>query len=369
MAKQRVGILTGGGDAPGLNAVIRGVTKSATNEYGMEVLGFHDGFLGLIEGRFDILTDKSVSGILTQGGTILGTSNKADPYNHWVIDGNERKKMDVSNQCMQLYHDLGLTALICLGGDGTMRIAGRLAEKGANVVGVPKTIDKDVVGTDVTFGFDTARNMATEAIDRLHTTADSHHRVMLVEVMGRNAGWLALESGIAGGGDIVLIPEIPYDMDVVLGAVRKRNRFGKRFSIVVVAEGAKPLGGVQTVRQIVADSPDPIRFGGVCYTIAAQIEKDTGIECRATVLGHLQRGGTPTPFDRLLATQFAVKAVQMVVAGEFNRMAAVQGSTLTTVPIASVVGQQRKIPLDSQLIDVAYAVGTCLGANVRGTSS
>lgn len=363
MSKKRVGILTGGGDCPGLNAVIRGVTKSAINQYDMEVIGFHDGFAGLIDGRFTILNYEMASGILTQGGTILGTSNKANPFEHIKTVNGKSEKADVSGNCMELYNDLGLEALICVGGDGTMTIAGKLAEKGANVVGVPKTIDKDLMETDITFGFDSARFIATEAIDRLHTTAQSHHRVMLVEVMGRNAGWLALESGIAGGGDVILIPEIPYDINEVVSFVRKRTRFGKRFSIVVVAEGARPIGGEQVYQKIVKDSPDPVRLGGISHVIANQIEKETDIECRVTIIGHLQRGGTPTPFDRLLATQFAVKAMELVAKKQFNRVVAYKGGEMVPVALEKVAGKQRLVPIDSPLIQVAKAVGTNLGVD------
>ncbi len=361
MAKKRIGILTGGGDCPGLNAVIRGVTKTAINEYGMEVIGFYDGFQGLIENRFTFLTFEDVSGILTQGGTILGTSNKANPFEHYIIENGKTITKDVSDETMALYHDLGLDALIAVGGDGTMTIAGMLAEKGANIVGVPKTIDKDLMETDTTFGFDTARWVATEAIDRLHTTAQAHHRVMIVEVMGRNAGWLALESGIAGGGDIILIPELPYDINEVIRVVRQRNRFGKRFSIIVVSEGARPAGGDQVVKKIVEDSPEKIRLGGISHHIANQIEQATNIECRVAQLGHLQRGGTPTPLDRILATQFAVKSVELVVNGEFNKMVALKGNDIVAVPIEKVMGKQKLVPKDSPLIKVAISVGTSFG--------
>ncbi len=364
MGKKRVGILTGGGDCPGLNAVIRGVTKTAIGKYGMEVIGFYDGFEGLIEGRFTILRQESVSGILTQGGTILGTSNKANPFAHIIGEGENRHVVDKSDQCMELYQDLGLDALICVGGDGTMSIGGQLSEKGASIVGVPKTIDKDLMETDITFGFDSARYTATEAIDKLHTTAQSHHRVLFVEVMGRNAGWLALESGIAGGGDVILLPEIPYEIEEVVSEVRRRSRFGKRFSIVVVSEGCRPKGGEQVYQKIVEDSPDPIRLGGISHIIANQIEQETGIECRVAVLGHLQRGGTPTPFDRLLATQFSVKAMEMVVEGVFNHMVAIQGNKLVPVPIEKVMNKQRTVPLDSHYIKAARAVGASFGAKI-----
>jgi len=361
MAKRRVGILTGGGDCPGLNAVIRGVTKTAITKYGMEVIGFHDGYQGLIENRFTILNFESVSGILTQGGTILGSSNKANPFEHIIIENGKPLIKDVSDETMSLYNDLELDALITVGGDGTLTIAGMLAEKGANVVGVPKTIDKDLMETDTTFGFDTARLIATEAIDRLHSTAQSHHRVMIVELMGRNAGWLALESGIAGGGDIILIPEIPYDIEEILRVVRQRSRFGKRFSIVVVSEGAKPLGGKQVVKKIVEDSPEKLRFGGIAHLIADEIEKASEIECRVAILGHLQRGGTPTPLDRILATQFAIKSMELVINKQFNQMVAIKGSEITAVPIKKVMGKQKLVPRDSELIDAGLSIGTSFG--------
>ncbi len=361
MGKRRIGILTGGGDCPGLNAVIRGVTKTAITKYGMEVIGFYDGFQGLIENRFAILNYESVSGILTQGGTILGTSNKANPFEHIVMENGKHISKDVSDDTMELYKDLALDALITVGGDGTMTIAGMLADKGANVVGVPKTIDKDLMETDTTFGFDTARNICTEAIDRLHSTAQSHHRVMIVEVMGRNAGWLALESGIAGGGDIILLPEIPYDMEEIIRVVRQRSRFGKRFSIVVVSEGCRPEGGEQVVRKVIHDSPEKIRLGGVAHGIANEIEEATQIECRVAILGHLQRGGTPSPLDRILATQFAVKAMHLVISNQFNQMVSIRGNEITSVPIEKVMGRQKLVPLDSGLIEAGLSVGTSFG--------
>jgi phosphofructokinase-like protein len=361
MSKRRIGILTGGGDCPGLNAVIRGVTKTAITKYGMEVVGFYDGFQGLIENRFTILNYETVSGILTQGGTILGTSNKANPFEHFVLENGKYVTKDVSDETMDLYQDLGLDALITVGGDGTMTIAGMLAQKGANVVGVPKTIDKDLMETDTTFGFDTARNISTEAIDRLHSTAQSHHRVMIVEVMGRNAGWLALESGIAGGGDIILLPEIPYDIEEIIRVVRQRSRFGKRFSIMVVSEGCKPEGGEQVVKKVVHDSPEKIRLGGIAHRIADEIEESTQIECRVAILGHLQRGGTPTPMDRILATRFAVKAMHLVVNNQFNQMVAIRGTEITSVPIEKVAGRQKLVPLDSDLIEAGLSVGTSFG--------
>lgn len=363
MSKRRVGILTGGGDCPGLNAVIRGVTKSAIHQHGMEVIGFYDGFLGLMERRFVELTSEKVSGILTQGGTILGTSNKAQPFSHPVEENGLKRTADVSDRCMDLYRQLGLHALICVGGDGTMAIGRRFSEKGANIVGVPKTIDNDVVGTEQTFGFDSARTMAAEAVDRLHTTADAHHRVMLVEVMGRNAGWLALESAIAGGGDIVLIPEIPYEIDELFAAISRREQSGKRFSIIVVAEGARPSGGEQTYFTGHSGAGEKPRLGGCSHLIAEEIERLVEIETRVTVLGHLQRGGAPTPFDRLLATQFAVKAMELVAAGQFNRMVTFNQNKIGSTPIETVSGQ-RTVPRDCPLIRAALAVGTNFGAKL-----
>jgi ATP-dependent phosphofructokinase / diphosphate-dependent phosphofructokinase len=364
MGKKRVGILTGGGDCPGLNAVIRGVTKTAIQLFNWEVVGFFDGFQGLIEKRFETLTFEKVSGILNQGGTILGASNKANPFAHWIGEGAEHRKVDVSDDCMAFYRDIGLDALICVGGDGTMTIAGELAAKGANVVGLPKTIDKDLEETDITFGFDTARGVATEALDRIHTTAQSHHRAMLVEVMGRNAGWLALESGVASGSDVILIPELPYDIGEVNRVVQQRSRFGQRFSIIVVAEGAKPEGGNQVVQKIVADSPDPVRLGGISHVIARQIEEATGIESRVTILGHVLRGGTPSAADRVLATQFAVRAVEMVAEGTFNHMVAMRHNRMVAVPLEKVMGRQRLVPPDAPLVRAALAVGTSFGCNL-----
>jgi len=362
MRKKTIGILTGGGDCPGLNAVIRGVTRAAAHDHGMEVIGFEDGFLGMIERRYRPLDPQSVSGLLTQGGTILGSSNRADPFHLFLKTAGGGEYRDVSDRCMQLYDELKLSALVCVGGDGTLTIAGRLAQQGAKVVGVPKTIDNDLMETDATFGFDSALVTATEAVDKLHTTAHAHHRIMLVEVMGRNAGWLALQAGLAGGGDIILIPELPYMVEEMAAAIEERSRIGKRFSIIVVSEGARPAGGEQVCREASgAEGGTARRLGGISALVAADLQKLTGIDTRTTVLGHLQRGGTPTPRDRLLATQFAVKAVELVAAGNFNTMAALRGTAVEAVPIELVMGKQRTVPLDSQLIRAAQSVGTSFG--------
>jgi ATP-dependent phosphofructokinase / diphosphate-dependent phosphofructokinase len=360
--KKRVGVLTGGGDCPGLNAVIRSVAKACMSRYDMEVVGIEDGFDGLIERRFVLMDWMDVSGILTRGGTILGTTNKSNPFK-WPIAriGDEIEYADVSHKAMETMEALGLSSLVCIGGDGTMAIACQLATKGVNVIGVPKTIDNDIWGTDLTFGFDSALTTATEAIDKIHTTAMSHHRVMVIEIMGRYAGWLALEAGIAGGGDVILIPEIPFKLDVITKVVAERSKRGKRFSIVVVSEGAKYEGGDYVVERVIKDSPDPLRLGGIGSKLAKDIEKATGIESRVTVLGHLQRGGTPTAFDRVLATRFGVKAAELCYSGKTDLMVALKGNDIVEVPIAEVGGKNRRVNLDNPLLDVARDVGTCLG--------
>lgn len=359
---RRVGVLTGGGDCPGLNAVIRGVTKASIGQYGMEVIGIKDGFMGLVEKRTISLDWTKVSGILTQGGTILGTNNRANPFK-WGIKNHTGgiEFTDVSDQVVAYIQELGLDVLVCIGGDGTMSIASQLSEKGIRIVGVPKTIDNDIVGTDLTFGFDSAVSTSAEAIDKIRTTAMSHHRVMIIEVMGRYAGWLALHSGIAGGGDVILIPEIPYHIDVVCEMVMNRSKRGRRFSIVVISEGAKPEGGNCVVKRIIKESTDPVRLGGIGHKVADQIEKATGLECRVTVLGHLQRGGTPTAFDRVLATRYGIKAAELCRHGKSSQMVALHGNKIATVPIDEVGGKMRLVDPGHPLIDAARKVGTCLG--------
>ena len=360
---KRIGVLTGGGDCPGLNAVIRAVTKAAIYQYGLEVYGIEDGYLGLIEDRVRPLHAEDVSNILTRGGTILGTSNKADP-SHFCVGkdaaGNLRFE-DVRDRVLATAAAHNLDALICIGGDGTMTGAAALAQRGLRCVGVPKTIDNDLMHTEITFGFKTAVTIAADALDRIHTTASSHHRVMLVETMGRNAGWLTLESGVASGADIILLPEIPYDLDAVCEQCVNRSRHGKAFSIIAVSEGAMPRGGTQVVGRVVKDSPDPIRLVGVSQVLAQQIEEKTSLECRATILGHVQRGGTPVPEDRVLGTLFGHHALELAMAGQFNQLVVMQSAHVTNVPLESVAGQQRKVPRDYPLIAAARAVGTCFG--------
>jgi phosphofructokinase-like protein len=358
----RIGVLTGGGDCPGLNAVIRAVVKEAIF-HDIAVVGIEDGFLGLIEDRTRLLVGEDVSNILTSGGTILGSSNKADPANcpvrqhadgSWVYE-------DRTDRCMQTIRDLGIDALVVIGGDGTMTCAKTFVDRGVNCIGVPKTIDNDLWGSDITFGFSTAVQTATEAIDRVHTTAASHHRVMVVEVMGRNAGWIALHSGLASGADVILLPEIPFSLDEIARVVTLRSKRGKRFSIIAISEGARPEGGEQIVDRVVETSPDPIRLGGVAKWLAGQVEDRTGIESRYVVLGHVQRGGTPTAADRVLATQFGDHAMGLLRAGKRNRLVVMQGRDLTDIDISEAAGRQRLVPADHSLIAAARSVYTSFG--------
>ncbi len=358
---KKIGILTGGGDCPGLNAVIRAVTKSALAR-GFEVIGYRDGYEGLILNQWFPLDQAMVSGILVQGGTILGTSNTANPYRWPVKSSSGRFRFkDVSKRTVANYRKAKLSSLIVVGGDGTMTIANRLHQDGIPIVGIPKTIDNDLAGTDVTFGFETAVDTATEAIDKVHTTAQAHHRVMVVEVMGRYAGWIALYAGAASGGDVILIPEIPYEMKYVYQKIRERNRLGKNFSIIVVAEGAKPKGGGLTVSRRVAKSTDPVRLGGIGFKIADDIERHLRIESRAIVLGHVQRGGAPTPFDRLLATQFGSHAVHMVLEEDFGRMVVYRNNAVSSVLLKEAAGSLKLVPVNHHLIVSARAVGTSFG--------
>jgi 6-phosphofructokinase 1 len=354
---KRVGILTGGGDSPGLNAVIRAVSKSLMQDAGAEVVGFVDGFAGMIERQARVLSYRDVSGILTLGGTILGTSNKANPFAYYA-----RGNADVSAKVVRYARDeLKLDAVVAIGGDGTMSIAHRLQQAGLNMVGVPKTIDNDLMYTDRTFGFDTAVAIATEAFDRLHTTAQSHHRVMILETMGRYAGWIALYAGVAGGADIILIPEFEYDIEEVARVCRERQQGGQRFTLICVAEGAKPRGGERAVRQIVADSPDPLRLGGIGHLLEHELGQRLDSEVRTAILGHVQRGGTPTAYDRTLATAFGAYAAALVADAQYGRMAAVQQGRLTSVALADVANRQRTVAVDSPMVAAALAVGTSFG--------
>ena len=358
---RRIGILTGGGDCPGLNAAIRAVAKSAM-AHNATVIGIEDGFEGFVEGRMHEIRNPEVSGILALGGTILGTSNKGDPFHYPVEDLDGRIKIvDESARVIRNYRRWALDAVVALGGDGTMHICERLSQMGINIVGVPKTIDNDLAETDITFGYDSALYVATEAIDRLHTTASSHHRVMVIEVMGRYAGWIALGAGLAGGADIILIPEIPFKWESINKKVHERSLHGKRFSIVCVAEGARPDGGQMVVKSMDIKRTDAKQLGGIGELVAYQIAQDTGLETRVTVLGHLQRGGSPTPFDRNLSTKFGVKACELAAEGKFGVMVALHGNKVEAVPIKKAIAKQRVAPIDCQEIKAARAVGTSFG--------
>jgi 6-phosphofructokinase 1 len=363
MAKRfrTIAVMTGGGDCPGLNAVIRAVTKTAINKYDMDVFGVEDGYRGLIEDRIHPLSVNNVSGILTVGGTILGSCNSSNPFSFPVQSGMRMVNKDVSGQCMKNLKKRGIEALICIGGDGTMCSAAAFAQKGLVVMGVPKTIDNDIYGTDLTFGFNTAVTTATEAIDKIHTTASSHHRIMIVEVMGRYAGWIALHAGVAGGSDVILIPEIPYQLDVIADYVKARSKKGKRFSIITVAEGAKAKGGGAVVFKTEKDSPDPIRLGGVSFVIAEQLGQMTGLSCRAVNLGHIQRGGSPTPIDRVLGTNFGYHALELLMKGRINRLVVWKNGKLGDVPLIRIAGKIKTVKANDPLILAAKAVGTSFG--------
>jgi ATP-dependent phosphofructokinase / diphosphate-dependent phosphofructokinase len=357
---RRIGILTGGGDCPGLNAVIRGVTKPA-EDYGMSVYGIIDGFEGLVEGKAKELNNSDVSGILARGGTILGSSNKGDPF-HWPVEVNSKIEIqDKAEAAVKNYNSWGLDALIAIGGDGTMHICNKLSKMGLNIIGVPKTIDNDLEATDVTFGHDSAVYVVSMALDRLHTTASSHHRVMVIEVMGRYAGWIALNGGISGGADIILIPEIPFSWDSVAEKIHERELMGKRFSLVCVAEGAKPIGGEIVTRGSDIKRTDPIQLGGIGKVVSDKIAEMTGRETRVIVLGHLQRGGSPTPYDRILATKFGAFAIDLAASKKFGRMVALKGNEIKNVRIEDAITRQKLVQKDGQSVFVAKSVGISFG--------
>jgi len=334
----RVGVLTGGGDCPGLNAVIRAIVRTGAAEYGYEFTGFRDGWRGPLEGDTMPLDVQAVRGILPRGGTILGSS-RTNPLGDSAAAGGRSGLDRVKDNLASL----GVDALVAIGGEDTLGVAGRLYEEGVKVVGVPKTIDNDLSATDYTFGFDTAVNIAMEAIDRLHTTAESHHRALIVEVMGRSAGWIALHAGMAGGANVILIPEQPFDIEQVCGWVQ--HRFQTQYApIVVVAEGAHPKDGTDTLVAQERDAFGHVRYGGVGQMLASEIEKRTGKEARATVLGHVQRGGTPTAFDRVLATRFGAHAIRAVADGAYGSMVALRGTDIVRVPIAAATSELKLVP-------------------------
>ena len=357
---RRIAVNTGGGDAPGLNAVIRSVVLSAVGR-GWDVLGIRRGYTGLLDTTKIVQLDAdAVRGITHIGGTILGTTNKGDPFAFPVtLPGRPTELVDRSDEVVENFKRLGIDALIAIGGDGSMRIASRFAAKGVPIVGVPKTIDNDLTGTVATFGFDTAVGVATDALDRLHSTAEAHERVMVVEVMGRYAGWIALHSGVAATADVVLIPEIPFDIERVCDKIVDREAHGRRFSIVVVAEGATPVGGSMVIKG--EELGREALLGGIGEQIAAQIQERTGKETRTVVLGHIQRGGRPTTFDRLLALRFGAAAVRLVEQGTFNHMVALDPPVVLAVPLDVATSRLKTVPIDSDTVLTARDLGISFG--------
>ncbi|MCL4272137.1 MAG: ATP-dependent 6-phosphofructokinase, partial [Anaerolineales bacterium] len=354
------GILTGGGDAPGLNAVIRAAVKTAINQYGCEVLGIRNGYDGFLEKDGIIpLGIEDVRGILPRGGTILGAANRGNPYARKVIRDGQEVTIDVSDEIVKGIKEQKMDALLVLGGDGTLHIAHELAQKGVPVIGVPKTIDNDIGGTEITFGFDTALNIATEALDRLHTTAESHHRAMVVELMGRDAGFIALNAGVSGGADVILIPEIPFKFESIMNKINDRANKGRKFSLLAVSEGAKPQGGGQVYSRK-GDEVYVPRLGGIGQVVAGYIE-DQGFESRVTVLGHVQRGGTPTAFDRWLATRYGAAAVRLAARGGFDRMVALKGGEIADISLEEATAKPKRVNPEGDAVITARNIGISFG--------
>lgn len=359
---KRIGIMTGGGDCPGLNAVIRAVTRKAIIENHWEVVGIRNGYNGLYYGNFVDLDLFNTSGILQEGGTILFSSNKDNLFKYQVEENGQTVIKDVSDVAVENLENAGIDVLFVVGGDGTLTSARDFARKGIRVIGIPKTIDNDLASTDTTFGFSTAVDVATEALDRLHTTAASHHRIMVLEVMGRYAGWIALHAGIAGGADAILIPEIPYDINYVASKIMRRKEIGKNFSVIVVAEGAMPKDGEMVVSSVVANSPDPIRLGGIGNKVAMELEALCGNESRATILGHLQRGGSPSSADRILSSRYGIAAVELAEKGLFGNMVTLKGTKMSYDSLEHVIGQVTKnVEPDSEMVRAAKSLGIVFG--------
>ncbi|MFC1557637.1 6-phosphofructokinase [candidate division KSB1 bacterium] len=360
---RRVGVLTGGGDCPGLNAVIRAVVKTGYNDYNIKIVGIADGFEGLMApGKARELTPPDTSGILPQGGTILGTTNRGNPFEYKIKQDGEIVQEDRSDTVVENIELLELDALIVIGGDGSLKIANRFfLEKNIPVVGIPKTIDNDLQATDMTFGFKTAVQTATDAIDKLHTTAESHHRIMIVEVMGRYVGWIALESGLAGGADVILIPEIPYNVQKIVQKIKRRSAHNSKFSIVVVAEGAFPVGGTYSVSSSAASQLGAERLGGAGNVLAREISEIIDMDTRVMVLGHLQRGGTPVAFDRILATRYGTAAVDLVMHKKFGDMVCLRTPDITSVSITEAVSRFKAVDPGGQVVKTAEQIGVNLG--------
>ena len=358
MAKFRIGVVTCGGDCPGLNSVIRAVVKTAIYNYGYEVIGFKDGYLGLVYNRFIKLGLPDASGLLDKGGTILGTTNNFDPFRVVVDHDGEKQYKDLSDRVADTLKMHDIQCLIVIGGTSTISIANKLIEKGINIVAIPKTIDNDVPATDMTIGFMTSVNTATQALDKLHSTAESHHRVMILEVMGLSSGWVSLESGIAGGADIILIPEIPYDINLVARRILERKNQGKGFSIIVVSEGSRPLGHDVAQDPIIDDDVQPLN--GIGSQLAAELETDPG-RGQGHCAGLSPARGEPSPYDRILSTRLGASAVDMIAAGKYNMMAAISNDQLYPVKISDITGKIKTVPLDGELVQIARSIGVSFG--------
>lgn len=359
---KKIGILTGGGDCPGLNPVIRAATRTAILKYGLEVVGIRNGYRGLYTGEFTPLTLENISGILPLGGTILHTSNKDNLFQYPFEENGQTVLKDVSHVGVENLKKAEIDALLIVGGDGTLTSGRDFSNLGVKVIGVPKTIDNDLASTDATFGFDTAVSVATEALDRLHTTASSHHRIMVLEVMGRYAGWIGLNAGIAGGADAIMIPEIPYDINKIADAINTRKKFGKSFSVIVASEGAKSVDGKMVVSKVIENSPDPIRLGGIGAKVADELEELCSLEARATTLGHIQRGGTPTAYDRILSTRYGSYAVDLAMEGKFGNMVTLKGNEMSYDSLNNVIGQKTKnVDPNGELVRFAKNIGISFG--------
>jgi ATP-dependent phosphofructokinase / diphosphate-dependent phosphofructokinase len=360
--RKTIGVLTGGGDCPGLNPVIWSVVRTAINDYGWRILGIEDGFEGFLKSnKIRELRIDDVKGLFSKGGTILGTSNRGNPFKYTVNEDGKERVVDQSHMIIKAIKDLNLYCLIVIGGDGSLSIALDLFKQGVPIIGIPKTIDNDLSSTDVTFGFLTAVETATSAIEKLHTTAESHHRIMVVEVMGRYAGWIALYAGIAGGADIILIPEIPFNYKKINEIVNERCHIGKTSSIIVVAEGAKPKGGKRIYQNSPGITLEQLRLGGIGYIVGDKIQQETGIDTRITVLGHLQRGGSPSAFDRILSCRFGSAAVKLAANGEFGKMVSLRSTDIKAVDLKDAVKKMNGVPLDCDQLKTARSVGISFG--------
>ena len=359
---KKIALLTGGGDCPGLNAVIRAVTKTAILEYGYEVIGYRFGYRGLYNNDYINLKVDDVDDILHKGGTILWSSNKDNLFDYTVEENGQKVKKDVSDVAISNLKKENVDAIVIVGGDGTLTSARDFSRKGVNVVGVPKTIDNDLSSTEVTFGFNTAIGIVTDCLDRLHTTAESHHRIFIAEVMGRNAGWIALHSGIAGNAHIILIPEIPYDIDKIVNKIRERQQQGYKYTLIVVSEGAKSITGETVISRVVEDSPDPIRFGGIANRVAYELEsKIQDQEIRSTIIGHIQRGGNTSTYDRILSTRYGAAATKLINDGKFGNMVCLKSDEIGFVSLEEVIGQEKYVSPNHELVQISRSMGVGFG--------